>query len=136
MSSKETMNRLRDSRLRERDQTRFYRALATQAEESGDPEASERLFNLLADEQHHLSRLTARILELGGQLEEGGPPDESDTDLEGWEETARPRELGEVEWYEKLIKAETDEATRAVFLEILESERHHAEKLAGKWMSA
>jgi rubrerythrin len=136
MSVKDTLGRLLESRRKERDQTLFYRALATRAEGDGDSEAAERLFNLLADEQHHLSRLSARVLELGGHTDEAGPQEAQEGDLAGWEERARARELQEVAWYESLLQAETDETTRAVFQEILESERHHAEKLAGKWMSA
>ena len=136
MSVTDTMGRLLESRRKERDQTQFYRALATGAEKSGDAEAAERLFDLLADEQHHFSRLTARVLEMGGQPAEDGPQEAQEVDLAGWEDRAKARELQEVAWYEGLLEAETDETTRAVFTEILESERHHAQNLAGKWMSA
>ena len=57
---------LEASRLREKAQTLFYRALAAQAIAAGDDDASERLNDLHADEQHHLSRLTARLLERSG----------------------------------------------------------------------
>jgi rubrerythrin len=136
MSSKNTMDRLRGTRRKEREQTKFYRALAARAEGVGDAETAERLVDLLADEQHHLSRLTARILELGGAPEDEDQEELEDASLKGWEERARSRELEEIEWYESLLEVETDEATRVVFTEILESERYHAEHLAGKWMSA
>ena len=60
------MELLQEGRQRERAQALFYRILAGEAEVSGDQAAAERLNELLADEQHHVSRLTARILELGG----------------------------------------------------------------------
>lgn len=131
-------NDLEEARRREKAQTLFYRALAAEAEAAGDAVASERLNELHADEQHHLSRLTARL------LEEGIPPtDLRDLSrpeippLDGWEEVAREREAEEVAFYEALVAAEgLDGETRAIVDEILASERRHHEHLAGKWMSA
>ena len=127
---------LRRSRDRERAQARFYRALSTRAEEAGDPAAAERLNELLADEQHHVSRLTARLLELGGRPEEGAADGAPDTGLEGWEDAARSREADEVAWYEEALEAVEDPPTRAVLEEILASERHHLAEMGGKWMAA
>lgn len=130
------MDLLRRGAVRERAQARWYRTLSTRAEDAGDAAAAERLNELLADEQHHVSRLTARLLELGGapaQRDGSGAPDAS---LEGWEEEARRREEEEVRWYEHALEEMDDEPTRTVLAEILESERHHLEELGGKWMSA
>jgi rubrerythrin len=119
----------------ERGQALFYRALAGEAEVVGDQLAAERLNELLADEQHHVSRLTARILELGGTpLQSEVSPDMPD--LADWEPVARSREEAEVDWYEDAVGRVEDLATLAVLEEILESERHHREELSGKWMSA
>jgi rubrerythrin len=127
---------LAESREREKAQTLFYRSLAADAELAVDADASERLNELHADEQHHLSRLTARLLELGGS-----PADLRDVpvpagDLAGWEVLARAREQDEVDWYEQMLEAPLDSATRGVIVEILDSERHHHAELRGKWMSA
>lgn len=127
---------LREGRLREKEQTLFYRGLAAEAESQGLPELSERLNGLLADEQHHLSRLTARLLELG---EEAGPVEVDPPeipDLGKWEETARVREEGEVTWYKQVISRSKDPVTGAVLREVLESEEHHLRELGGKWMPA
>jgi rubrerythrin len=129
--------RLAEARRREKERTRLYRSRAAAAEEAGDFAASERLNGLHADEQHHLSRLTARILELGDPLEElpGGLLD--GVGLEGWELAARAEEEVEVAFYEALLaERPMDETTRGILEEILESERHHLEHLGGKWMPA
>ena len=131
-----TLQRLEASRRRERAQTQFYRALAVEAEKEGDGPLVERLNALHADEQHHLSRLTARILELGGTVGAEERSGSGGLELSRWEEEARRREDGEVEWYEGLLSEETDGATQELFGEILDSERHHARELGGKWMSA
>ncbi len=123
-------------RKRERAQTRFYRALAAEAELQGQERDAERLNELHADEQHHLSRLTARLLELGGQPAELPAGVAREIKLEGWESVARTREAGEVEWYEALLTGGLDPDTRALFEEILESERRHRDVLGGKWMPA
>ncbi len=56
---------LEEARAAEKEQALFYRALAAEAERRGDAALSERYNELHADEQHHLARLTARLLELG-----------------------------------------------------------------------
>jgi rubrerythrin len=133
----ELMERLAEARRREKERTRLYRSRAAAAEEAGDAVASERLNGLHADEQHHLSRLTARILELGGVPEElpGGLMD--GVDLEGWEADARREEEAEVAYYESLLtERQLDGTTRGILEEILDSERHHLDHLGGKWMPA
>jgi len=126
---------LRDGRRREREQAFFYRILAGDAEAASDQAAADRLNGLLADEQHHVSRLTARLLELGER-----PTDESSSlvvpSLRDWESVAKVREEDEVRWYEAALHRVEDEDTVAVLREILASERHHREQLAGKWMPA
>jgi rubrerythrin len=127
---------LQDGRRRERAQAFFYRMLAGDAEAAGNATTAERLNELLADEQHHVSRLTARLLELGET-----PTEESATvplpELVSWEAVARVREEDEVRWYEQALHGlDDDEETLAVLREILSSERHHCEDLAGKWMPA
>jgi rubrerythrin len=126
---------LQEARGAERAQVRFYRALAAAAEAAGRLDEAERLHALHADEQHHLSRLTARLLELGAEA--GGEPEgEAVPDLEAWEEVARAREAGEVARYAALLELDADEETRALLRQILESERHHLRELGGKWMPA
>ncbi len=131
------MERLAEARRREKERTRLYRSRAAAAEEAGDGLASERLNGLHADEQHHLSRLSARLLELGGTPEDlpGGLLE--GVGLEGWEAAAREEEEAEVAFYESLLKLNSlDATTRSILEEILDSERHHLEHLGGKWMPA
>lgn len=127
---------LREGRRRELAQALFYRLLAADAEASGDEALAERLNELLADEQHHVSRLTARILELGERPSDEATPGRDVPGLEGWEDEARAREGAEVAWYEEALRSVADEATAAILREILEAERNHHRVLAGKWMSA
>ncbi len=127
---------LQEARRRERDQTIFYRTLASRAEEAEDVAVAGRLQALLADEQHHLARLSARILELGGTPAQLPDPVRPDLPIAAWEDDARVRELGEVEWYMAALEEELDPETRGLLTEILESEQHHARDLNGKWMSA
>ncbi len=127
---------LEASRTREKEQTLFYRGLAASAELAGEADLAERFNELHADEQHHLSRLTARMLELGASPEalDDGPPEIPS--LGSWEGVARRREEGEVEWYGKLLEADMDPTTRGVLDEIRASEVSHARELGGKWMPA
>lgn len=136
MSAAPILERLAESRRREKAQTLYYRRLAAEAEAMQDAGASERLNELHADEQHHLSRLTARLMELGGvpaPLDDVTAPDAA---LEGWEAVAREREREEVRWYEMVLAEPMDPTTRDVVLEIVASERRHQAELRGKWMSA
>ncbi len=127
---------LQEARRRELGQAAFYRLLSGDAAHGGDTEVAERLNELLADEQHHVARVTARILELGGTPEGGEAVPRVAPSLEAWEAEARRREEDEVAWYEDVLDAVEDPGTRSILSEILESERHHREGLAGKWMPA
>lgn len=133
--SNEVVALLREGREREKGQAAFYRRLAAAAEDAGDQDQVDRLNELLADEQHHLSRLTARLLELGDRPPDL-PPVQGETKLAGWEAEARAREAGEVAFYKAGLARVMDERTREILQEILQSERHHREELRGKWMSA
>jgi rubrerythrin len=134
----ELLIRLERARAREKAQTLFYRALAAAAEDAGDAEGAEVLNELHADEQHHLSRLTARMLELGGSpsdLRAAARP--AVPDLAEWAGVARAREDAEVSFYEGLLDLPgVDAETRAVLNEILTTERLHHEHLRGKWTPA
>lgn len=126
---------LREGVTRERRQAYLYRVLAGDAEMAGRAAEAERLNELLADEQHHVSRLAARLMELGAAPpEDEAPP--APPSPQGWEEEARAREADEVRWYERAVATARDPDTRAVLRQILDSERHHHRELAGKWMSA
>lgn len=127
---------LQDAREAEKAQALFYRALAAAAEERGDEALSERLNELHADEQHHLSRLTARLLELGASPRDLAHLPGAPAGLEGWEEAARAREAEEVRRYEALLESAADAETAALLREIVETERKHAEHLGGKWTPA
>jgi rubrerythrin len=132
----ETLNLLAEARAAEKAQALFYRALAAEAEERGDGALSERFNDLHADEQHHLSRLTARLLEMGAPLVELGDMKGERVGMDGWEPAARVREEAEVLRYEALLRQPLDEHTAALLREIVETERHHAEELGGKWTPA
>jgi rubrerythrin len=130
------------ARARELEQVRFYRALAVEADARGDTEAVDRLNDLLADEQHHVSRLSARLLELGGVPAEATDrltprADTPAEPLEGWECRAQEREGEELRFYDDACKAsDLDERTRGLLEEIRDSEAHHHRHLGGKWMPA
>lgn len=134
----EAILRLEDARAAERLQTRFYRALAAEAVSSGDLSGEERLNDLHADEQHHLARITARLLELGlvpRPLAEPLPG--QSLPWPDWEAEARTREEEEIRLYEELLEAGgLDSVTREIIEEILASERQHARVLGGKWVPA
>jgi rubrerythrin len=134
--TRSVLDLLAESRTREKAQTLFYRALAAEAEVAGLADESERLNELHADEQHHLSRATARLIELGGSAVDLRHVAAPDAALGGWEDRARAREREEIVWYEHVLTADLDVDTRALVAEILESERHHHAELRGKWMSA
>lgn len=132
----EVRETLHAARAAERDQALLYRALASAAERIGDSVLSERLNGLHADEQHHVSRLSARLLELGEDVAELPPPSVAEVGLEQWERLARQRERIEVERYQALLTHELDERTRIMIEEFLEAERQHERALGGKWMGA
>lgn len=127
---------LEEARAAEKEQALFYRALAAAAEERGDAELSERMNELHADEQHHLSRLTARLLELGAPLADLAGTTTDARDGADWEAAARIREEGEVLRYARMLEGAMDDATRRLLEETLDTERHHAEELGGKWTNA
>lgn len=134
--TRETLMQLHHARAAERDQSLFYRALAAAAEEHEDSDLSERLNGLHADEQHHVSRLSARLLELGEQLEILPPPSLPEVGLEEWEQLARERERVEIERYRALLAHELDEHTADMVREFLDAERQHEQLLGGKYMGA
>jgi rubrerythrin len=128
---------LQHARAAEKENALFYRALAAAAEARGNAGLSERFNELHADEQHHLSRLTARLLELGVGLGDLSSATADAVALEGWEDAARRREEAEVRRYEAMLAAGgADAHTEALLREILDTERHHAAELGGKWTAA
>lgn len=127
---------IEERRAAEKAQALFYRALAAAAEDAGDAPVAQRLHDLHADEQHHLSRLTARLLELGAMPAGLGEIRAPGGGLAGWEGEARERERAEIAGYQALLRGDLDDRTRALASEILEVERHHEEELGGKWTLA
>lgn len=131
-----TVVQLQAARAAEREHALFYRALAAAAEQAGDAHLSERLNGLHADEQHHVSRLSARLLELGEELESLPPPSLPEVGLEDWEAFARESEKVEIERYEKLLHRALDTETAQMLAEFLDAEREHERSLGGKFMGA
>jgi rubrerythrin len=127
---------LEEARAAEKEQALFYRALAAEAEDRGDAAMSERYNDLHADEQHHVSRLTARLLELGAPLADIANMTSERVGMDAWEAPARAREAAEVARYEGMLRGELDAETQALLEEILDTERHHAAELGGKWTTA
>jgi len=130
---------LQEGRARELGQAAFYRRLAAAAEGEGDDGLADRFNGLLADEQHHVSRLTARLLELGERpAAAGARPTQAEPvgDVGQWLTRAEEMEALEVRWYEQAVLQVEDAQTTSVLREILESERNHVKELGGKWMSA
>ena len=124
------------ARKAEKEQSLFYRALSAQAEEDNDAQLSDDLNGLVADEQHHLSRLTVRLVELDEVLQDLGgvaPPPGAYPD---WKANARERERSEVERYRAFLERDLDPQTRTLIEDILAAEEQHADTLAGKHMSA
>jgi hypothetical protein len=128
---------LHEARALEKEQALFYRMLSAEAENQGNVEDIEALNGLLADEQHHLSRLSVRLVELGEELaalsDEHMP---SDAIYESWREVARIRERKEVARYEEMLELPLDEATAAMIRGFLEVERAHEQHLGGKYTDA
>jgi rubrerythrin len=120
----------------EKEQSLAYRAFAAGAEGRGLPDLAQRFHDLHADEQHHLSRLTARILELRLRPEELDRSSYLPIPEDGWEDDVRRREATAAEEYRRLLEYPLDPVTRALLEEILEVERHHASELGGKWTLA
>jgi rubrerythrin len=128
---------LHEARALEKEQAQFYRVLSTQAEAAGNIEDIEALNGLLADEQHHLSRLSVRLVELGEELaafSDAHMPSEAVYD--NWHDVARIRERKEVARYEAILKLPLDPETAAMIRGFLEVERQHEQHLAGKYTDA
>jgi rubrerythrin len=122
-------------RLSEKRQALFYRGLSALAEAADDAGLTQRFQDLHADEQHHLSRLTARILELGGRPVSLNDIPAPVLSLEGWEEVVRDCENEEILLY-RALRDGLDEVTRALVDDILSVEEHHRSELGGKWTLA
>jgi rubrerythrin len=127
---------LRDARRAEKAQALFYRALAAAAEDAGAAQVAEDLNGLHADEQHHLSRITVKLVEANAPLEDLAAVQTPRSEYPEWQSLARAREEAEIARYERLLTLPLDDATAALVQEILAVERKHAERLAGKFMSA
>lgn len=130
------MQLLHEARLAEKRQALFYRALAAAAEDADDADLSERMNGLHADEQHHLSRLTVRLVEFGEPVADLGGEIAPRVHPNDWEREARSRERDEIARYERLLRETLDDRTRAMIEEFLVAERAHAGTLGGKWMGA
>jgi len=127
---------LESLRRAEKEQALLYRRLGALAETVGDEELAQRFHDLHADEQHHLSRLTARLLELGGRPVDLGDIRVGAATLDGWETLVHQRETLEVQRYREAIERPSDEATRSLLLDILGVEERHLTGRGGKWTLA
>jgi len=127
---------LEELRAAEKGQAMFYRRLAASAEAAGAEAFAQRLHDLHADEQHHLSRLTARLVELGCSPADLSAVPLVQAELTGWEAVAREREGVEVTRYEELLRRDLDPETRALAEAIVAVERVHRDLLEGKWTMA
>lgn len=128
---------LHEARALEKQQAQFYRVLSAEAEEQGNLEDVEALNGMLADEQHHLSRLSVRLVELGEELaplSDAKLP--SDAVYPAWQEVARIRERKEIARYEEMLKLELDAETAHMIRSFLETEHEHERHLAGKYTDA
>ena len=128
---------LHEARALEKEQAQFYRVLSSQADDEGNAADIEALNGLLADEQHHLSRLSVRLVELGEDLaplsDEHMP---SDAVYATWRDVARIRERREIARYEKILELPLDPETAAMISGFIEVEKQHEEHLAGKYTDA
>jgi rubrerythrin len=128
---------LHEARALEKEQALFYRVLSAQAEEQGNLEDVEALNGLLADEQHHLSRLSVRLVELGEEL---APltdlHQESETVYANWQDVARIRERKEIARYEEMLELDLDGETARMIEGFLQAERQHEKHLGGKYTDA
>lgn len=134
--SDELVSGIEALRRAKKGQTVFYRRLAVDAEDDGDEVTAQRLHELHADEQHHLSRLTARLVELGYVPAELAPPTTAAVGLDAWEPVARQREIETIERFEAFLESEPDATTHALVESIIDVDRHHRERLGGKWTLA
>lgn len=127
---------LAEARAAEKDQALVYRSLASRAEDAGDDALAQRFHELHADEQHHVSRLTARLLELQSLPQELSNRPSVVPPLEDWEQQVRTREEEEVRRYSEFLDADLDPVTRRLVEEILSVEENHLAELGGKWTMA
>jgi hypothetical protein len=132
----EALQALHALRAAEKEQAQHYRDLIVRAEAEGAADLAERLSGLHADEQHHLSRLTARLLELGEAVADPPARPRPPVALEQWDSVSRAREADEVSRYRALLARPLDGATAALAREILDVELQHEKMLGGKWMCA
>jgi rubrerythrin len=130
------IDQLEALRVAEKEQALTYRGLAARAEAAGDTVLAQRFHDLHADEQHHLSRLTARVLELGGRPAPIPSVPIAIIPIDAWEEPVRRLEAAEVERYRLLLQCDLDPETRALIETIASVEAHHASDLGGKWTMA
>lgn len=131
----EQIDMLESLRRVEKEQALFYRALAAEAEQS-DSALAQRFHDLHADEQHHLSRLTARVLELGGRPLDLASVTTEPANLADWKSAVVAREATEIALYRELLALAADPVTRELLQEIHAVEEHHAAELGGKWTMA
>lgn len=128
---------LHEARALEKEQALFYRVLSAEAETQGNAEDAEALNGLLADEQHHLSRLSVRLVELGEELAPLGDNHlPSDAVYAHWQDVARIRERKEIARYEQILTLKLDAETERMIRGFLETERAHEKHLAGKYTDA
>jgi rubrerythrin len=127
---------LESLRRAEKEQALLYRRLGALAEAADDGDLAQRFHDLHADEQHHLSRLTARLLELGGRPVDLGDVRAASATLEGWEALVHERETLEVRRYREAIQRQADDVTRSLLSDILGVEEQHLTGLGGKWTLA
>ena len=136
MNPDRLIEELESMRRAEKEQTLAYRSLAVRAESAGMADLAQRFHDMHADEQHHLSRLTARILELGGRPADLAGVKAAEIPLAGWEPVIRQREHDEIDRYTALASGPMDEDTRALIAEIISVDTQHAAELGGKWTMA
>jgi hypothetical protein len=147
----ELVEALESLRALSKQQAALYRLLAGYAEDAGNPELAQRFHDLHADEQHHFSRLTARVLELGakpGRIDEdrlaGGALGEIERSgipfgvgiFAGWEELVRRLEEREMGDFRSFPLEKADGKTRVLIEEIIAVEAHQFAELGGKWTKA
>jgi rubrerythrin len=136
VTTAQVIERLEALRLAEKEQALIYRSLAARAEAAGDAELAQRFHDLHADEQHHLSRLTARVLELGGRPAEIPALAIEVIPIDAWEGPVMKMEAAEVDRYRLLLQSDLDQETRTLIETIATVEAHHAADLGGKWTMA
>lgn len=120
----------------EREQARWYRALSVLAGDADNDEDVEALNGLVADEQHHLSRLKNRMVELGVEFHTDVTDFTDFTGYPAWKDEARKRERAEIARYEALLAIDLDDETKEMLRGILDTERHHEKNLGGKYTQA